>query len=122
MENLKYILFVSILCFSFRSVFADVSSDVVTINRECVVAFDNMKSKKEDFCKCYANNLTRLLISPTQVPAIVEWLKNQMSDQDQTRNEPLIDMEYQVTSECAKDPNWIAPKILEMSQKASKKK
>jgi hypothetical protein len=111
MKNLKYILLVGILCFSFRSVFADTQTNLSELNKTCLVAFVNMKSKKMDFCKCYTNNMSRLIHS-SQFQPLLKWLKNEMSDSEQDMQEPLIDLDYEVSSECVKNPTWIAPKIL----------
>lgn len=116
MKNLKYLLLVGILFFSFRSVFADAKINMVELNKTCLTAFSNMNSKKTDFCKCYTNNMARL-IYPSQFQPLLKWLRNEMSDNEQNLQEPLIDLDYEVSSECVKNPKWIAPKILEKIRK-----
>ncbi len=116
MKNIKSTIFIIILCFSTASAFAKNNAQTERLNSACLSAFANMKAKKINFCKCYTYNMPKL-ISLSQFQPLLKWLGNKMSDQQQNANEALIDLDYEVSAECVKDSSWIAPKILESSNK-----
>lgn len=88
------------------------TTNLQRIQTACTSAFKKSMAEKTNlFCKCYSNNMIPL-IAPIQVNPIIKWLEDKMDKEEQERHEPLLDMEYQVTSECDKNSQWIAPKIL----------
>lgn len=85
------------------------------INSTCRIAFSNLKSKTNDFCQCYSYNMNYLILRGQLTP-LISWLNNEMSESEQIKNEALIEMEYEVTSSCIKNKNWIADKVKERLQ------
>ena len=79
------------------------------INSACTKAFSNMGAKTNNFCACYSKNMN-LLIFPYQLTLVLSYLENTMSPAQQTKNQALIDMEYEVSKECDNDPKWLSEK------------
>ncbi len=112
-----FIILISSICANAKG-----NSSASQIKNKCIEAFkENMKDKTNSFCICYTYNILHL-ISPVQTTPILKWLNNEMSEAEQLKQEPLIDMEYEITKQCASDKKWVAEKILNMKKKRSKTK